>query len=44
MREIQSYSFAKSSIVTITGEVPNLQIITTSFFGCSDLESIPKLT
>lgn len=44
LREIQDFGFAKTSLVNITGEVPNLSIINTGFFFCTELVLIPKLT
>lgn len=44
LKEIQGYAFAKTSLVNVTGEVPNLETIDTGFVYCSDLLNIPKLT
>lgn len=44
LREIQEFAFSKTAIVNITGDASNLEIITTSFLGCSDLVSLPPLT
>lgn len=43
LKEINDFSFSKSTLKTVTGNVPNLERIINSFIYCYDLVSIPEL-
>lgn len=44
LKEIRTNAFVQTQIVNLTGDVPNLEVIDSSFIGCIELLNIPKLT